>query len=249
MATTTLDGVQSKSKLGSAHRSASPSLVGTQSGVDSPRKLADWFERVYADADFRADLVPWCRGRANPFFISWLNVEAPSIIRPGARVAVAACGLGHDVAELVNRGYDAFGFDVSPTCVRWAQEEHPDLADRFFQADLLDPPVKMRGRFDLVVEINTLQSVPPRMRHALAHGLAWMLHRHGMLVAVARGRDASIPIDEVAGPPYALTAGELETLFAAEGLTPTRDIDDFFDDNDPPVRRLRGVFAVDQNDL
>jgi hypothetical protein len=221
------------------------SLAGSQLGIDCPEALADWFERVYVEAGERAEAAPWCHAGANPLFVAWLNVEAPSIIRPGARVVVAACGLGHDVAELVNRGYDAVGFDVSPTCVRLAQQEHPDLAERFFCADLLDPPIRLRGRFDLVVEIHTIQAAPLCMRSAIAHGLAGMLHRHGVLVAVSCGRDESEPIESVVGPPHPLTATEMETLFGAEGLTPTRPIDDFFDDNDPPVRRLRGVFSVD----
>ncbi|MCB9838757.1 MAG: methyltransferase domain-containing protein [Phycisphaeraceae bacterium] len=222
-------------------------LVGSQLGIDCPEALAGWFERIYADARDSAGTIPWNREGANPAFIAWLNAEAPTIIRPGARVIVAACGLGHDVAELVRRGYDAVGFDVSPTCVRLAQETHPEIAERFCQADLLDPPIRFRGRFDLVVEIHTIQAAPPAMRTDLTHGLAWMLHRHGVLVAIARGRDATEPIEEVVGPPHPLTAAEMESLFAAEGLTPMRKIDDFYDDNDPPVRRLRGVFSVDHS--
>lgn len=224
-------------------------LVGSQAGIDCPEALAEWFERVYADAAQQAGTIPWRHDGANPSFVAWLNVEAPSIIRPGARVVVAACGQGHDVAELVSRGYDAVGFDVSQSCVQWAKETHPEHADRFFQADLLDPPIKCRGRYDLVVEIHTIQAAPPSMRTDIAHGLAGMLHRHGVLVAIARGRESTQRVDEAEGPPYPLTAGELESLFAAEGLTPTRPIDDFFDDNDPPVRRLRGVFTVDCNDI
>jgi hypothetical protein len=230
-------------------RLSTETLAGSQIGIDCPEALAEWFERVYAEAEQHADAVPWCHAGANPSFIAWLNVEAPSIIRPGARVIVAACGLGHDVAELVSRGYDAVGFDVSPTCVGWAKEAHPDLADRFFGADLLNPPIKLRGRFDLVVEINTIQAAPPTMRAALTHGLAGMLHRHGVLVAIARGRDADEPIESVVGPPHPLTAAEMGSLFATEGLTSVRPIDDFFDDNDPPVRRLRGVFTVDHNGI
>ena len=87
------------------------------------------------------------------------------------------------------------------------------------------------------------------MRPSIAHGLSGMLHRHGVLVAVARGRDSAESIEDVQGPPYPPTAREMESLFADEGLTPMRPVDDFFDDGDPPVRRLRGVFVVDQNDL
>ncbi len=83
------------------------------------------------------------------------------------------------------------------------------------------------------------------MRSAITHGLTSMLNRRGVLIAISHGRDASEPIGSVVGPPHPLTVDEMESLFKAEGLNPTRPIDDFFDDNDPPVRRLRGVFAVD----
>jgi len=246
--TTTLDGGQSSTTHDAEGAAPVGALVGSQIGIDCPEALADWFERVYAQAQEHAGRAPWCHGGSNPSFIAWLNAEAPSIIRPGARVVVAACGLGHDVAELVRRGYDAVGFDLAPTCVELAKKEHPELAERFFQADLLDLPARLRGRYDLVVEIHTIQSAPPSMRPALVQGLCGMLHRHGVLIAIARGRDVSEPIESIVGPPHPLTAGELESLFAAEGLTPTRAIDDFFDDNDPPARRLRGVFTVDHND-
>ena len=41
-------------------------------------------------------------------------------MRRGSRVVVG-CGLGDDVAELLSRGYDAVGFDVSPTAIGWAR--------------------------------------------------------------------------------------------------------------------------------
>ncbi len=248
MATTSINNPPTET---TAHGTApvNGAVVGSQLGIDCPEALADWFERIYAQAEQHTERVPWCHAGANPSFIAWLNVEAPSIIRPGARVVVAACGVGNDVAELVNRGYDAVGFDVSSTCIEMAKEEHPDLADRFIQADLLNPPIRLRGRFDLVVEIHTIQAAPVSMRPAIAHGLSGMLHRHGVLVAVAHGRDETESLENLTEPPYPLTAGEMQSLFAAEGLTLMRPVDDFFDDGDPPRRRLRGVFAVDQNDL
>jgi len=36
--------------------------------------------------------------------------------------------------------------------------------------------------------------------------------------------------------------GELEAAMAEAGLEPVRPLDDFMDDNRPPVRRLRGVY-------
>src|SRR5690349_11117782 len=81
-----------------------------------------WHEEVYRAAAGDMAKVPWADARPSPALVSWLNSEAPGRVRPGSRACVIGCGLGDDVAELTNRGYDAFGFDVSPTAIEWARK-------------------------------------------------------------------------------------------------------------------------------
>ncbi len=239
MATSTLERIA----LPSPRATISPSLVEDAQRIATPVDLVEWSDMVYREARGDERAVPWSHRRANPALVAWLNAEAPSLIRPGARVAVVGCGLGRDVAELVGRGYDALGFDCSPCAIDWARSEHPSESSRFMVASLCDLPARLRRRFDLVVEVHTLQSAPPSMRGALAAGMVELMHRSSLLIAVARGRDDSVALEDVPGPPYPLTGAELEALLRRERLAPLRPNDDFFDDHTPPTRRLRGVFG------
>lgn len=205
--------------------------------------LAERFESIYRDAHGDASQVPWAHTRANPALVSWLNAEAAGRVRPGARAVVVGCGLGDDVIELLNRGYDASGFDISPTAIDWARRRFPDQAEAFMVGDLLGLPSRFRHRFDLVVEVYTIQSVEPPAREAMAAAIAQLACPRGLIVAIARGRDESETLETVQGPPWPLTASELTGLLESNGWRPTRAADEFEDDENPPKRRLRATFA------
>lgn len=205
-------------------------------------ELGPWFEKFYRDAAGDISRVPWADGAANPAFVAWLNAAAPCLVRPGGRVAVVGCGLGHDAVELVNRGYDVTAFDIAPTAVEWAKRLHPAHEDRFVVADACAPPSRLRHRFDLVVEAFTIQSAPLAFREDLVKGMAELLGPRGVLLAICRGRANDAPVNGFDAPPYPLTVGELVGLMRGAGLAPLSDVDDFEDDGDPPVRRLRGCF-------
>lgn len=203
-----------------------------------------WHDLVYRSAGADPANVPWADGKPNPALTSWLNAEAAGRVRPGSRVVVVGCGLGDDVVELINRGYDATGFDVSPAAIEWARRRFPDHAGAFCVADLFALPSRFRHRFELVAEAYTLQSIDPAAREHAAAAIATLLCPRGTLVAVARGRDEADPAEPAQGPPWPLTPAELTGLFEATGLKPARPLDDFLDDETPPKRRLRGVFEV-----
>ena len=199
-----------------------------------------WFEDLYHDAAGDLSRIPWGDGRPSPSLQAWLNTEAPSLVRPGATACIVGCGLGDDVQELAARGYDVLGFDVSPSAVQWARTRHPDIADRFVVADLFSLPGSLPRRWDLVVEISTLQALHPDLRATAAAGIASLARPRGMVLTICRGRDEDQPLPDA--PPFALTPRELTDLFAPHALIPTRSIDDYQDDEAPPVRRLRCAF-------
>jgi SAM-dependent methyltransferase len=229
---------------GAAMPGATATTQGPTQGEISPH-LAELFERfdaIYRDSEGDPARIPWAHRQPCPAMVNWLNAQAPSLIRPGARVGVVGCGLGLDAVALVARGYDVTAFDVSESAIELAKRLHPEHASIFGVADAFDPPARLRGRFDLVVEVHTIQAVPPDSRVALMRGMTDLLTHNGLLLVVARGRPDSVPLGEVAGPPWELTPGELIGAGEAAGLALTRPLDDFTDGNRPPVRRLRGLF-------
>lgn len=225
-----------------------PSAHGTMLETAAPVVVqpggVGWHDTVYRSAEMELKNVPWAHGSANPSLVSWLNAEAPGRVRPGSRAAVVGCGLGDDVVELINRGYDALGFDVSPTAIDWARKRFPQHAAAFCVADVLSLPTRFRHRFELVVEAYTIQSMEPTLRESAAKSIASLVGPQGVLVAIATGRDESCLLETVQGPPWPLCCSELTGLFESAGLKLCRCVDDFFDDQQPPKRRLRGVFEV-----
>jgi len=198
----------------------------------------DRFNRVYREAAGDIDAVPWSHEKASPSLVRWLDGEGRRLAPVGSRVAVVGCGLGADAVELVDRGYEVTAFDACVEAIRWARRKNPGLEHIFRVIDVLTLPEGMRGRFDVVVEVHTLQALPPEFRSSLARGMSDLLAPGGVLVAVARGRTEAEPLDERAGPPYAFTAGELRHTLTSVGLSMVGEVDERLDDNRPPVRRL-----------
>jgi hypothetical protein len=215
--------------------------------IDRPPVVIDinlaWHEQVYRDAAGSLSRVPWACGRPNPALVSWLNAEAPGLIRPGSRVVVVGCGLADDVCELSDRGYDVHGFDCAPTAISWARERFPSLSTNLMSADLFNLPARLRHRFDLVVEIDTLQSIHPSLREPAVQSLASLATPHGVVLTICRGRDESDHLETVKDPPWPFTMSELSGLMESAGLRPLRAPDDFMDDEPTPVRRLRAAFV------
>lgn len=201
---------------------------------------AQHFEALYAEAHGDPALIPWGDELPNPALVTWLNAVAPSIIRCGARVCVIGCGLGDDARELMRRGYDVTAFDCSPTAIDWAKRNDPENARCYHAADLFNLPARWRHRFDLVVEINTVQSLAPSMQLGAVRAVSEMVSPNGHLLVICRGADEPAHVED--GPPWPLTARQLIDWTAQVQMTPEGPVQDFMDDEDPPVRRLRVLF-------
>jgi ubiquinone/menaquinone biosynthesis C-methylase UbiE len=151
---------------------------------------------------------------------------------------VVGAGLGDDAEELARRGLAVTAFDVAPTAVDWARRRFADSAVDYVVADVLAPPPEWQAAFDFVLESYTLQVLPPALRPLAADAIAAMLAPGGTLLVIARGRH---PHEDDGAMPWPLTPDELRGLFADLRLV---RFEDFLDDEDPPVRRLRAEYAV-----
>ena len=198
------------------------------------------FEHLYRSAAGDSSVIPWSDGHPNPAMVTWLDVIGPGLLRSGCRVAVVGCGLGEDARELIRRGYDVTAFDSSQTAVEWARRLDPANAQSYQVADLLELPAALAHRFDLVVEIYTLQSMPPAWRQEMMNGLSSLLNSRGHLLVICREELPDEPRSDE--PPWPVSSQDLVSLASASGLAIDGSLDSFDDDQDPPVRRLRGLF-------
>ncbi len=107
----------------------------------------------------------------------------------GRRALIVGCGLGDDAEELAARDFQVTAFDVSVAAIDWCRRRFPNSEVDYEAADLLDPPQAWHGAFDLVVEIYTLQVLPPELRAKAMANLASFVARGGTLLVVARGRE------------------------------------------------------------
>lgn len=208
----------------------------------SARALADaartngeplrWFETLYAEAHAGRANVPWADMAPNPHLVSWRLLErlAPR------RALVVGCGYGDDAEWLAARGWDVTAFDISPTAVERCRRRFPDSAVHYVAANLISPPPWWRP-FDLVVEIYTVQVLPPGSaeRAAAIASLRALTARD--LLVVARGREAADPEGRM---PWPLTEAEVHSI--AGGGLEERGFEDIRDDETPPVRRFRAHF-------
>jgi len=193
-----------------------------------------WFEPLYAEARAGDAIIPWDDRLANPYLVAWLDAY-PELVR--GRALDVGCGLGDNAEELARRGCSVDAFDVSLSAVTMARDRYPASPVAYGVADLRAPPPSWNHAFDLIVEIYTLQTLPPEPRAEAAGALRRLLAPGGTLLVIARGRD---PGDDPGQMPWPLTRAEVEAIGAGE-LT-LASFDDFADGEVPPVRRFRAAF-------
>lgn len=170
------------------------------------------FEAIYARADAGEAKPPWDYGGPRPQLVEW--AEARDQVGGGREALVVGCGYGADAEFLARLGYRTMGFDFAPTAIAAARRKYPDSTVSYVVADVLDLPPEWQGRFDLVVESLTVQSMPPEQHTAAAQNIAALVAPGGTLLVLATTRDEG---SEVKGPPWPLTRAELEE-FASGGL-------------------------------
>jgi SAM-dependent methyltransferase len=174
------------------------------------------FEAMYAGAEAGGAKPPWDYGAPRPQLVEW--AEAQGLAGDGREALVVGCGYGADAELLALLGFRTTAFDFAPTAIAGARRKYPASEVDYLVADVLALPREWRGRFDLVVESLTVQSMPPEQHSVAAGNIAALVAPGGTLLVLATTREEH---SEVEGPPWPLTRAELE-LFANGDLVPRR---------------------------
>ena len=189
-----------------------------------------WFEQLYQEQELGLDVITWADMKPNPSLLPFAGA--------GKTALTVGCGFGDDAEQLAAWGFETTAFDVSPSAIRACRRRFPDSRVHYIAADILDPPKEWSGRFDFVLEVYTLQVLPPPLRPRAMRALAGLVKEGGTLLLIARGREENEGEGQM---PWPLTRLELNE-FAASGLR-EESFEDYFDQETPPVRRFRAVYA------
>jgi SAM-dependent methyltransferase len=187
-----------------------------------------WFEALYKESGGDSEFIPWADLEPNGFFRAW--AVKTGLHGNGRKALVVGCGLGDDARYLTELGFSVTAFDISPTAIGWAQRLHSDTDIVFAAADLFNPEPAWVGAFDFVLEVYTIQPLPPEIRPAVIDAIAAFVGHNGILVVVARGRgDDEEPVEM----PWPLSRCDL-SRFGLSGLIETGYEETPGDDGEPP---------------
>jgi len=164
-----------------------------------------WFERLYAQARADGRGVPWARNAPHPDFLEWLETEAGP--GEGRRALAVGCGLGDDAEALAAHGFATTAFDVSPSAIDLCRQRFPASPVDYRAADLLDPPAAWIDAFDLVVEIITVQALPPEVQADALRQIMRFVAPGGLLFV---GTQVRLPRLNPTGPPWPLDVSLLD---------------------------------------
>jgi SAM-dependent methyltransferase len=195
-----------------------------------------WFEALYKEAEAGKSIVPWADRGANSGLVEFWRANPQAT--DGKKALVIACGLGDDAEQLAEWGFETTAFDISETAIRTARKRFPKSEVKYSVADLFQPPAKWDRKFDFVFEANTVQALPASMRAQAIQNIAGFVGPGGKLLAIVRGREAHEPEGEM---PWPLTRAELGE-FVRAGLA-EENLEEYFDNEDPPARRFRVIYA------
>lgn len=181
-----------------------------EDGYSLEERIA-FFEAVYQRAAGNQAEIPWTSEDAKPEVLEWLAANPATT---GARAVDVACGLGENAEALAKAGYQTLAFDVSKDAIEWAQKRYPDSKVEYHVADMFDLPADF-GRFDLVHECYTLQSLPDALREPAFAAIADLVKPGGTLLVYARVRPDGSAWETV---PWPVMLGEFKA-FEAAGLS------------------------------
>ena len=185
-------------------------------------KPADWFEPLYAGSNTEGDGVPWANMDTHPSFKRWL--QRNPLTGNSKKALVVGCGMGDDAIELERLGFQVTAFDVSDTAIKLCKERFAQSKVNFVAADLLQSQEQWHKGFDFVLEIYTVQALPPKYEDLLIANIASFVANSGQLLVVAEVSKADREF--VNGPPWLLTPSHIDSFVSNDLSLVNTDIEE-----------------------
>lgn len=126
-----------------------------------------------------------------------------------------------DAIELEKLGFQVTAFDVSKTAINFCKERFPQTTVNFVQADLLKSQDKWYKNFHFVLEIYTVQALPPAYEKELIRSISDFVAPDGQLLVVAEVSNEERNFEN--GPPWLLTPKNVDSYMLC-GLTAMDEI-------------------------
>jgi phospholipid N-methyltransferase len=165
-----------------------------------------WVEELWSSAERDEIDIPWDRAGPFPDVATRIAELGPGA---GRRAVVVGAALGADAEALARAGWDTTAFDISPAAVRLARQRYPDSSVDYLVGDLLELDDALVGAFDFVVEVFTVQAMPPSVRPQATEGIRQLIAPGGTAIVVQYVRDDG---DTDPGPPWLLDRDEMEAF-------------------------------------
>src|SRR5256885_11875240 len=158
----------------------------------------------YWEERYQARDMPWEKGGPSPGLVDFLAAH-PEL--PRGTVCVPGCGTGHDVRAWAAAGFEAHGFDIAPSAIRFAKERSEGIKNiQYRLANFLTdlPPMQ----YDWLFEHTLYCAIDPSQRADYAAATLRWLKPGGQFLAV------HYFIPEEDGPPFGTTRDEVVRRFS-----------------------------------
>ena len=123
--------------------------------------------------------------------------------------------MGDDAIKLEAHGFHVAAFDVSETAIKFCKERFPQSKVEFVQADLLENQSQWQKKFDFVLEIFTVQALPPKYEKELIKNISNFVSPDGSILVIAEVGAEERSFEN--GPPWLLTSQHIDS-FVSCGL-------------------------------
>lgn len=173
----------------------------------------EWFETLYSESNEGGEGVPWAEMKPHSMFKNWLDNNPNDVI--GETALVVGCGMGDDAVELETKGFNVTAFDVSESAIELCKKRFPTSKVKFITADLIEGVSDWHKKFDLVLEIFTIQALPPKYEQILIKNPADFVSDNGQLIVIAEVQSEKRVYEN--GPPWLLNEDYIKS-FELNGL-------------------------------